>query len=139
MCRHPQVGYFLDHINYEGTPYYPDEMRYVVAMQNITAASLPPACVAAVDPANVHWCFMAPHVQQYVKTPFFILNSRFDSWQMDNILQAPCMVSRDMCTPEEQQAILKYGQDFLAQLQPAILRPEVGAFSASTAQAPLLA
>jgi hypothetical protein len=32
--------------------------------------------------------FMSPHMAQFIKTPFFMFNSRFDAWQLANINQA---------------------------------------------------
>ncbi len=102
-----KVGYFLDHVNMFDVNVYPDEMAYVVNMQNVTATTLSPECLAAVGPGNEYQCYMAPHVQAFVHTPFFVMNSRFDMWQMVSILQPPCMVGRSMCNATEQQAIVQ--------------------------------
>lgn len=101
----PVVGYFLDHSNYQqerspppaaasaATLYYPKTgnysswMKTVYTDQNITDALLP-KCLAAF-PTEPHKCFMSPHAVRFVSTPFFMFNSRFDAWQMDNDLQVP--------------------------------------------------
>ena len=50
----------------------------------------------------------------FIKTPFFMFNSRFDAWQLANINQA------GWTTPSERAAVLQYGGDFLSEWQPAV-------------------
>ena len=53
---------------------------------------------------------------QYVSTPFFMFNSRFDLWQLQNIEQVPCMQDKvHDCNDSERAAITQYGTDFLSQ------------------------
>lgn len=66
---------------------------------------------------------MSPHMNKFIKTPFFMFNSRFDAWQMDNDLQVPCHVGEEnhtKCSSAEQAAIVQYGADFIDALQPVI-------------------
>jgi hypothetical protein len=82
----PVVGYFLDHPNeVQSSSNYTAWMAYIYSMQNISAA-LHPDCLSAY-PSEPYKCFMAPHMVSFVTTPFFMFNSRFDQWQLDNILQ----------------------------------------------------
>ena len=88
----PVVGFFLDHANYanHSATSYTAEMEYAYKMQNLSFGpdgGLTPACAAAF-PATPSNCFMSPHMFAYVKTPLFVFNSRFDAWQLENILQA---------------------------------------------------
>lgn len=117
----PVVGYFLDHANYqeehppvEGKVNYPHSgnysswMKTVYQDQNITAALLPKCLEAFRD--EPHKCFMSPHMNMFVETPFFMFNSRFDAWQMDNDLQVPCHAgesNHQKCTTAEQAAIVR--------------------------------
>jgi hypothetical protein len=102
----PVVGFFLDHEPFprqsdapsvdnatvtsgypnNGSSSYGSWMANVVSMQNISATSLLPKCLAA-NPSDPHLCFMSPHMAQYVETPLFMFNSKFDAWQMVNDLQ----------------------------------------------------
>ena len=102
----PVVGYFLDHANYAqlhppaaaaaavveshsepdqiassypSTGNYSSWMKTVVSDQNATAALLPDCLMAFAD--RPHLCFMSPHVVQFVRTPLFVFNSKFDAWQ----------------------------------------------------------
>ncbi len=82
----PVVGYFLDHDNYAhdsasavpNTPSwnhanYTTWMRYIYKMQNLTFGSdggLTKACEEK-HPEEPGLCFMSPHMQDVIKTPFF--------------------------------------------------------------------
>lgn len=74
-------------------------------------------------------------MNKFIKTPFFMFNSRFDAWQMDNDLQVPCHVGEEnhtKCSSVEQAAIVQYGADFIDALQPVIdSAPQNGAFITS--------
>jgi len=131
-CKHvralPEVGYFLDHgnIKHDGNN-YTAWMQYIYHMQNLTFGAdgaLAPACREAY-PEQPHYCFMSPHMQQFVKTPFFMLNSKYDEWQLQNELQTA------WDTKEAQAAVIQYGQDFLDQLKPVKSEPKNGAFITS--------
>jgi hypothetical protein len=58
-------------------------MQYVFNMQK-AAGSLSPECQAAYG-ADAWKCIMAPHATKFIKTPWFALQSRFDTWQLGNM------------------------------------------------------
>jgi hypothetical protein len=108
-------------------------MKILADDMNITAALLP-ACLSAF-PSEPHLCFMSPHMVQFVQSPFFMFNSRFDAWQMDNDLQVTCKVGykgHTPCSTAEQAAIVQYGADFISDLKPVIAStPKNGGFITS--------
>ena len=126
----PVVGYFLDHDNFAhnsasavantpswGHANYTTWMRYIYKMQNLTFGSdggLTKACQEK-HPDEPGLCFMSPHMQAVVKTPFFMFNSKYDAWQLKNELQ---LDYKQWHTRTEHAAVLQYGKDFLAQLAP---------------------
>ena len=61
---------------------------------------------------------MSPHMQDVIQTPFFMFNSKYDAWQLGNEFQS------QWTTPAEQQGVLAYGEDFMAQLAPVYLAGE---------------
>ena len=88
--------------------------------------ALKPECKAAFPDAP--WrCFMAPHMQPFIRTPFFMLQSKFDFWQLGNVLAIGdnCIFGRHPCNSSaaERNAVLQYGADFLRQIQPVFANP----------------
>ena len=94
----PVAGYFLDHepapfaapippnpppYQHVPKPYssYPQAIRYMAGMFNSTA-QLNPECRAQFGAASDWKCLMAPHMQVFVKAPFFAVQSRFDEFQL---------------------------------------------------------
>lgn len=93
----PVVGYFLDHDNFKHTTGFPGGpntpawstpgtganytmwMKYVYTMQNQTFGSdggLTAACEAK-HPTEPWLCFMSPHMQDSIQSPFFMFNSKY--------------------------------------------------------------
>jgi len=83
-------------------------------MQNLTFGSdggLMEAC--QTKHADEPWlCFMSPHMNDVIETPFFMFNSKYDAWQLANIFQSK------WTTPAEQAGVLQYGLDFMTALAP---------------------
>jgi hypothetical protein len=131
-CKHvraaPFVGYFLDHDNFKHDDNnYTAWMKYIHHMQNLTSGAdggLLKVCEKAY-PENKHYCFMSPHMQQFIQTPFFMFNSKYDGWQLASILHTK------WDTKEEQDAVIQYGNDFLEQLKPVQTEPQNGAMITS--------
>ena len=126
----PVVGYFLDHSDVDsttGTPNtptwktkedYTGWMKYIYTMQNLTFGNdggLTQACQLK-HPTQPWLCFMSPHMQDVIKTPFFVFNSKYDDWQLNEILK----VNPWSGNATRQQAILQYGTDFLTDFQPVV-------------------
>ena len=133
----PKIGFFLDYDNFNHTNGYPGGpntpqwalphsstgaanysmwMKNVYQMQNVTFGedgALSPACLAKHQD-DPHLCFMAPHMVETIQTPLFILNSRFDEWQLVNIFQSTWETKTQMA------GVLAYGQAFLDQFQPVL-------------------
>ena len=128
----PVVGYFLDHDNFAHTTGYPGGpnspqwakpgtganytmwMKYIYTMQNLTFGAdgaLTAACQAK-HPTEPHLCFMSPHMNDVIETPFFMFNSKYDAWQLGNEFQS------SWTTKAEQAGVLQYGLDFIQQLAP---------------------
>ena len=121
----PIVGYFLDHDNFAhdsgsavpNTPSwkhanYTTWMKYIYTMQNLTFGSdggLTKTCQTK-HPEKPWLCFMSPHMQDVIQTPFFMFNSKYDAWQLGNEFQSK------WATKAEQAGVVKYGKDFLTQL-----------------------
>ena len=65
-------------------------MRYIYKMQNLTFGEdggLTKACQEK-HPDEPGLCFMSPHMQDVIKTPFFMFNSKYDAWQLGSEFQS---------------------------------------------------
>lgn len=134
-CRHivaaPIVGYFLDHANIRhDADNYTAWMAYIYHMQNLTFGGdggLTESCRSSYPEDQAYYCFMSPHMQKVIKTPFFMFNSKYDAWQMGNELQ----VRPPYTDPKVLSAILQYGEDFLHQFAPVESESKNGAMITS--------
>lgn len=136
----PIAGYFLDHAPLPTVPVTPygDSMRYVFNMQNVSG-QLDPACLLANPGPDTWRCILAPVAVQFVDTPLFALNSRFDRWQLANVLFAPCIENEPYyppflpsnCSKAEQLAVVSYGVDFMHAFASEEAGPNRGAFIAA--------
>jgi len=135
----PVVGYFLDHDNeVKSAQNYTAWMKYIYTMQNLTSTpdgGLMSACTDYYSKTGDEFkCFMSPHAQAFVQTPYFMLNSKYDAWQMNNILQSKCAGHATIiCNATQQHDVLTYGQDFMDQFSnvPIARSGQNGAFITS--------
>ena len=126
----PMAGYFLDHATFPGvtptpaTPSnYTDEMAYIYNMQNLTFGTdggLTKACESAFPDAP-HYCFMSPHMHTLIEHPFYVFNSKFDSWQLNRELQ----IYNWTTDAAQAFSVIAYGMDFLDQFR-SVLEQENG-------------
>eukprot|EP00123_Amoebidium_parasiticum_P011153 comp20540_c0_seq1/m.26340 comp20540_c0_seq1/g.26340 ORF comp20540_c0_seq1/g.26340 comp20540_c0_seq1/m.26340 type:complete len:397 (-) comp20540_c0_seq1:379-1569(-) len=83
----PECGYFLEWSSGQAVD-YKKGMQWVYSTMNSTTNA---GCMAMHAVTSDQWrCIFAEHVVPYIRTPFYALQSRFDSWQADNVV-----VSRD--------------------------------------------
>ena len=94
-------------------------MKYVYSMQNMTFGADGGLTKACYDkhPTEPHLCFMSPHMVDTIKTPLFMLNSKFDHWQLQNIFQS------EWQNDAETNGVLQYGLDFMKALAPLTAGP----------------
>jgi len=81
----PDSGFFMD---YEGPPKYHSGMKWVFNQMNCTDG-VNSDCIDYYNKNNrdnVFSCYFAQHTAPFIRTPIFPLQSRFDAWQIPNIL-----------------------------------------------------
>ncbi|CAM0885592.1 unnamed protein product [Alopecurus aequalis] len=76
------AGFFLDEKDISGERSFRSFIDGVVQLQNVRKV-LPKDCLANKEPTK---CFFPAEVLKTIRTPMFILNSGYDSWQIKNIL-----------------------------------------------------
>jgi hypothetical protein len=133
----PDAGYFMDVSDIEGHPYIREKYQYVFKMQN-ASGGVNQACIAAYSAADAWHCFFAPYTFPHVKTPLFIVNTPYDTWQLSNILVPPddgqnwdsCINGQTQCTNEQLSTFQKFHDNVLLsfQSQGVLNRPGNGAF-----------
>ena len=86
---------------------------------------------------------MAPYAAPFVKQPLFVVQSRFDEFQLQCLLGLPCMQGQAYappfaapnCSAAETAAIPAFGAALLAQLQPFLaIKSESGMWLVSCIQ-----
>lgn len=120
----PEVGLFIDGESiWNGTRIMTGVYARVADFNNITGGApgqVNAACVAATPPALRYRCFMAQYTLPHMATPTFVVNSRCDEWQAQNIL-APNTVTLP--------AVSTY-----APFEPCIRQPTAGCNATQAAQ-----
>ncbi|CAM0885589.1 unnamed protein product [Alopecurus aequalis] len=76
------AGFFLDVKDISGERSFFSVYDGVVRLQNVRKV-LPKDCLAIKDPTE---CFFPAELIKSIRTPMFILNSGYDSWQIRNVL-----------------------------------------------------
>ncbi|TYH32469.1 hypothetical protein ES288_A01G254400v1 [Gossypium darwinii] len=76
------AGYFLDEPDILGNRTMLAFYRDVLQLQGV-AKSLQQDCVGRMEPVK---CIFPQEIIKNVKTPFFVVNPAYDSWQIENIL-----------------------------------------------------
>ncbi|XP_076948926.1 pectin acetylesterase 8-like [Bidens hawaiensis] len=83
------AGFFINGKTILGTSHIEGFYADVVRTHG-SAKVLSPACLAKMSPGL---CFFPQNMVQYIKTPIFLINAAYDSWQVKNIL-APGVADR---------------------------------------------
>lgn len=79
----PISGYFLDAVSQSGVKQYGKQIAVIHALSN---ASTNAECEATYTGADAFKCNMAEYVYPFIRSPIFVLNSMFDSWQTGCIM-----------------------------------------------------
>ncbi len=104
---------------------FPEQMAWGYENWNSTNA-VDADCSAHYGEKNAWRCLFGATVAQYVQTPLFVLNSKFDTWQASAIVGAP---SPDVITQENrtvQQFWLQYAAAMVSNF--SALPPQHGGF-----------
>ena len=123
----PVAGFFISEANYDPSiPSYADQIKNGVRMFNSSNA-LNQNCLAAY-PGEEWKCFMAQYMAPYVRQQLFIVQSRFDEFQLMELLGLPCFARQayvppfrpSNCTSNEKSMIKSFGERLYTLLMGAI-------------------
>ncbi|XP_019070632.1 pectin acetylesterase 8-like [Solanum lycopersicum] len=113
------AGFFIDGKTITGTSHIQEMYEEIVSLHG-SAKNLPSACTSAMEPSL---CFFPQNVVSYIQTPLFIINSVYDSWQINNTLVPSyldpqhawkgCIKNISSCTSSQLIIIRAFGVEFL--------------------------
>jgi hypothetical protein len=129
----PDAGFFLDAASEQSQAFvYRSGFVGADPVWNITGSGgTNLACLAAYEPQGEAWkCLLAPYLSQFIKTPLFVMNSLYDTHQISNILQSPCVPSPiSSCTATQNASLLAYRNKMLTDIWPVIAgKPQNGVY-----------
>ena len=126
----------LNHDDVESDGHWPRFMRWVYSNMDPTGASVNEACVVAMAakygvPAGNRsegWrCMFGASIINYIKTPTFVLNSKYDTWQAGQIISAgKCGVNISSCPANVTNFWVDYGHKMVTLLD--AMPPRHGAY-----------
>ncbi|KAK9054786.1 hypothetical protein SSX86_025865 [Deinandra increscens subsp. villosa] len=116
------AGMFMDATDVAGGHTLRNMYEGVVTLQGV-AKNLSPACTNQLNPTS---CFFPQNIVSHIKTPMFILNAAYDSWQVVSSLSTPsadpsgawkgCRSNPGSCSPSQ----MNFFQDFRNQMLNAL-------------------
>jgi hypothetical protein len=112
--------------SYGGEPLYPARMQWGYTAWN-SSSSINQKCLKALGGpgGSTGWkCMFGATAAQYVRTPLFVVNSKFDTWQEKAIIGVKCTVTK--CNAKQQSFWSAYGKRMVALL--GSMPPQHGAF-----------
>ncbi|XP_062512571.1 uncharacterized protein LOC134188416 [Corticium candelabrum] len=120
------AGYFIDAANIHGEMYIRGQYQHIFEMQNCSGG-VNSDCIRSKEESERWQCFMAQYTYPYIKTPIFVFNAEYDTWQLQNILQVGCKAPN--CNESQMQLIARWRTMFLQTLQPVIRSTTNGLFT----------
>jgi hypothetical protein len=102
--------------SFDGGMKFPDAMKWLFEAMNCSG-SVNQACLAA-HPANGDVCMFGANTAPFIKTPLFVLNSMYDTWQAGAIIDAgACGKNISSCSVPLQQFWHTYGEKMVTVLR----------------------
>jgi len=102
-------GFFLDHKTVSGVPLAREQYEYMFKMQNMTSGVNQGCVQANSDPFTD--CATPQQNYKYTQSPFLVMNSMLDAYQMGNILNVGC-TSPEHCNATQISEMIQYQKDF---------------------------
>ncbi|KAG8066125.1 hypothetical protein GUJ93_ZPchr0004g38989 [Zizania palustris] len=117
------AGYFVDGKDISGKDFVRTFYKDVVSLHD-SAKNLPASCTSKQQSPEL--CFFPQYVVPTLRTPLFILNAAYDTWQVKNVLApsaadrkktwAQCKLDIKNCSSSQLTTLQKFRTDFLAAL-----------------------
>ncbi|CAL9226057.1 unnamed protein product [Arabidopsis halleri] len=128
------AGYFIHGKDITGGSYIESYYSKVVALHG-SAKSLPVSCTSKMKP---ELCFFPQYVVPSMRTPLFVINAAYDSWQIKNVL-APtavdkgkqwknCKLDLKKCSAAQLKTVQGFRDQMMRALSPVHSTPSRGLF-----------
>jgi O-palmitoleoyl-L-serine hydrolase len=108
----------LEHNSFANQSLFPSRLKWLFQTMNVSR-SLNRKCVQAY-PQNGFKCLFGANVIEYVETPMFVLNSKYDTWQEKAILGLNCDINK--CNSSQQAFFVEYGRLMLQRMKAVPVR-----------------
>ncbi|KAK4364327.1 hypothetical protein RND71_015685 [Anisodus tanguticus] len=128
------AGLFMDATDVSGGHALRDIFQGVVSLQGLQK-TLPSTCTKQHDPTS---CFFPQNLIGNIKTPLFLLNAAYDSWQVQSSLAPPiadpkglwndCKRNNDKCSASQIQFLQGFRNDMLNAIKGFAASTENGLF-----------
>ena len=123
-------GFFVDAPTIKGRHLFRHQMQRVCKLHKCSRG-VNQECVTKMKRKDSWKCLFPQYLLPHVRSPLFIVNPLYDSWQLGNILKVGCVSRLENCSDDEQAAIKKYKQLTLEALNPIQSSSRVGLFADS--------
>ena len=110
------AGFFLDEPSLNGTKIIRSTFRRIYTLHN-SSKGLNHACLRAQKSTRKFRCFFPQYSLPFVKSPIFLVNSLYDSWQITYMSGVFCMCDINTCSSEEMSYIKKFRKKVLRALR----------------------
>ncbi|EPS60657.1 hypothetical protein M569_14145, partial [Genlisea aurea] len=113
------AGLFMDAVDVSGQRSLRNFFEGVVKLQGVWR-NLPSSCARRMDPTS---CFFPQNSIANIRTPLFILNAAYDSWQLQESLAPPtadphgtwrdCKMNNQRCSPSQIQFLQNFRNEMV--------------------------
>ncbi|XP_074270427.1 pectin acetylesterase 8-like isoform X1 [Silene latifolia] len=128
------AGYFINVKDISGASHVATYFHQIVKLHG-SEQNLPATCTATMKP---ELCFFPQYIVPKIRTPIFILNAAYDSWQIKNILApaaadprgywSDCKTSLQNCSTNQLEVMQDFRIEFLHALNGLNRTPSRGLF-----------
>ena len=96
----PDSAFYVDYKSVKTGDYdYKNQMKALYSTVNDASTPFPQAACVAKYGADAYNCFITEYMFPMIRSPLFIIQSGYDTFQIPNILQSSCQ-QLNLCTAD---------------------------------------
>lgn len=104
----------LNSKSYTGQDLFPQRMKWGFTAWN-AASSVNQDCLKSYGEADGYQCLFGGNAAKFVRTPIFVVNSKYDTWQEKAIIGAPSSIAT--CPDAAKKFWVEYGHNMTERLR----------------------